>query len=379
MKRLGQRAFRTSMIVIGLLNIIAGCSWKGANSLPLPGIPGDGPESYDVKIQLPNVTNLERNSRVRVGDVTVGKVTNVEREGWHALVTVRLPADVALPENATAKVGQTSVFGSLHIELAAPTSVPPEGRLRSGSLIPLAADSAYPTTEQTLAAVSMLLNGGGLGQLGDITKAFSTAFAGREQDVRTLIEQLDRFVGHLNDQIGEIIAATESFNDVVGDFAAQKPTLDKALSTIPDALRVLKDQRQDITEAFSQLGKFSALTADSVRQTKESLIKEFQDLGPVFNSLANAGPAVTRALGVLATFPYPKDYIDKFQRGDYANSSVIFDFTLSRLDSGLLTGTRFEGSLTELEMQWGRTIGQQPSPYTHSNPLTVPYHVDQGR
>jgi phospholipid/cholesterol/gamma-HCH transport system substrate-binding protein len=29
-------------------------------------------------------------------------------------------------------------------------------------------------------------------------------------------------------------------------------------------------------------------------------------------------------------------------------------------------------------MQWGRTIGQMPSPYTARNPLVVPYHYDQG-
>ena len=44
----------------------------------------------------------------------------------------------------------------------------------------------------------------------------------------------------------------------------------------------------------------------------------------------------------------------------------------------MLTGTRWEGDLTELELQWGRTIGQLPSPYTAANPLVVPYHLDQG-
>jgi phospholipid/cholesterol/gamma-HCH transport system substrate-binding protein len=52
--------------------------------------------------------------------------------------------------------------------------------------------------------------------------------------------------------------------------------------------------------------------------------------------------------------------------------------TLSRLDSSFFTGTRFEGKLTQLELQWGRTIGQQPSPYTFGNPLTVPYQTNQG-
>ena len=56
-------------------------------------------------------------------------------------------------------------------------------------------------------------------------------------------------------------------------------------------------------------------------------------------------------------------------RGDYANLTAIVDLTLSRIDVGMFTGTRWEGDLTELELQWGRTIGQLPSPYTAGNPL----------
>ncbi len=69
----------------------------------------------------------------------------------------------------------------------------------------------------------MLLNGGGIGQIQDITKAFSTAFAGREADLRSLIEQLDEFIGHLDAQTRDIIAASESLNNLAGQFAEQKP------------------------------------------------------------------------------------------------------------------------------------------------------------
>jgi phospholipid/cholesterol/gamma-HCH transport system substrate-binding protein len=51
---------------------------------------------------------------------------------------------------------------------------------------------------------------------------------------------------------------------------------------------------------------------------------------------------------------------------------------LSRLDASFFTGTRWEGNLTELETQWGRTIGVLPSPYTGGNPLLAPYRYDQG-
>jgi phospholipid/cholesterol/gamma-HCH transport system substrate-binding protein len=70
--------------------------------------------------------------------------------------------------------------------------------------------------------------------------------------------------------------------------------------------------------------------------------------------------------------------ISKWFRGDMANVIGVFDFTLSKLDQGLLTGTRWEGDLTELEMQWGRTVGQLPSPYSAGNPLLAPYRYDQG-
>jgi phospholipid/cholesterol/gamma-HCH transport system substrate-binding protein len=368
----------TAALTLMLVLAAAGCQWRGVNSLPLPGTQGHGAGSYTVQAQLPDVNNIQRNSRVRVGDVTVGSVTKIERQDWHALLTMSIDGDVQLPANATAKIGQTSLLGSLHVELAPPTDAAPEGRLHDGSVITLPSGGAYPSTEQTLAAVSAVLNGGGIGQIQDITRELSKAFTGREDDLRSLIGQLDTFVGHLNDQTDEIIATSDSLNNLLGQFAAEKPVVDKALKTLPDGLKVLDDQREQLATALDQLGKFSALAADSANQTKDDLVKELKDLGPVLKSLADTGPALTRSLSFFSTFPFPKETLQNWFRGDYANLTAVVDLTLSRLDSALFTGTRFEGNLTELEMQWGRTIGQLPSPYTAVNPLVVPYHLDQG-
>jgi phospholipid/cholesterol/gamma-HCH transport system substrate-binding protein len=374
------RPFTASALAVLSVAAVSACSsWRGVNSLPLPGTQGNGPGAYTIEAQLPDVANIERNSRVRVGDVTVGNVSDIERQGWHALVTMTINGNVKLPANATATIGQTSLLGSLHIELAPPKDVAPQGVLHDGSIIRLTSGAAFPSTEQTLASVSLLLNGGGLGQIQDITQALSVAFAGRENDLRSLIQQLDIFVGYVNDQKDDIIAAADSLNKLVGQFAAQKPVVDRALTSIPNALSVLKNQRDNLSDALDQLGKFSALVADSTNQTKENLVRELSDLGPVLQSLADAGPALTRSLGLFSTFPFPKDTLTKWLRGDYANLTAVIDLTLSRIDSSLFTGTRYEGNLTNLEMQWGRTIGQLPSPYTARNPLVAPYRWDQGR
>ena len=379
------KVFRGVVVALVSAGMLSGCSgWRGLNSLPLPGVEGKGPGAFVIQAQMPDVDNIEPNSRVRVGDVNVGHVTKIERQGWHALVSMELNGDVKLPANATATLGQTSLLGSLHIELAPPTDTPPEGKLHDGSLIPLASSGKYPSTEQALAAVALLLNGGGIGDIQDITEALSTAFTGRENDLRSLIEQLDKAIGYLDDQKHDIIAASESLNKLIGQFAEQKPVVDKALRTIPDALAVLKDQRNNLADALAQLGKFSALAADSVNQTKDALVQELKDLGPTLEQLANAGPALTRALSFLPTFPFPKETLTNWMRGDYANLTLVLDLTLSRIDQGFFTGSRWECDLTWLELQWGRTIGQFPSPCnaggpgTAGDPLLAPYHLDQG-
>ena len=360
------------------LGVLSGCAeWRGVNSLPMPGTAGGGSDSFEIEVQLPDVSSIQPNSRVRVADVNVGNVTGIERQGWHALVTIRLDGTVDLPANAVATVGQTSLLGSLHVELAPPADTAPVGRLHAGSVIPLTSSGAYPSTEQTLAAVSVLLNGGGVGRLQDVTQALSTALTGRGHELRTLISQLDIFITRVNAQTDDLIGSLDSLDHVVGQFAAQQPVVERAITTIPGALAVLNEQRDSLADALDQFGRFSAVTTDSVNQTRDALIKELDDIGPVLASLADAGPALTRSLSFLGTFPWPKETIGNWIRGDYGNLSLAIDLTLSRLDASLLTGTRWEGDLTRLELEWGRTLGQKPSPYTAGNPLVAPYQAVQ--
>jgi len=360
--------------LLALMFLLNGCGWRGLNSLSLPGTQGRGDGSYTIQAQLPDVVTIQQNTRVRVADVTVGNVTEIEVQDWHALVTMRINGDVRLPANATARVGQTSLLGSMHIELAPPIDEAPRGELTNGSLIPLAATGTYPTTEQTLASVSVLLNGGGLAQLQEINQTFAKALAGRENDMRSLLTQLDIFISGLNAQTNDIITATENLNSLAAQVAAKNQSVDTALNTIPQALAVLSDSRTKLANAITALGQFSAIAASTVDQSREALVANLRNIAPVLRSLADAGPALTRGLDFLSTYPWVKSTIPNWFRGDFANITLVIDLTLSRLDSGLFTGTRWEGNLTELEMQWGRTIGQMPSPYTAGNPLIAPYH-----
>src|ERR1700756_1536482 len=105
--------------------LLAGCQFNGLSSLAMPGTAGHGSGAYSITVDLPDVATLPQNSPVMVDDVTVGSVSGIEAvqrpDGTvYAAVRLSLNGDVRLPSNATAKVAQTSLLGSQHVELAAP-------------------------------------------------------------------------------------------------------------------------------------------------------------------------------------------------------------------------------------------------------------------
>ena len=176
----------------------ARCCWPaaqfgGLNSLDMPGTAGHGSGSYTITVELPDVATLPQNSPVMVDDVTVGSVSGIDAvqrpDGtFYAAVKLSLDGDVNLPANATAKVAQTSLLGSQHIELArSGRRTRGAGRLTDGSNIPLDRTGRYPTTEEVLSSLGVVVNKGNLGALQDITDEAYAAVAGRAGSFADLV------------------------------------------------------------------------------------------------------------------------------------------------------------------------------------------------
>ncbi len=199
-----------------------GCAFHGLNSLPLPGAVGRGPGANIYHVELPNVGTMESNSPVMIDDVVVGSVGTMRVQGWHADVEISVKRDVVVPANVVATVGQTSLLGSMHVELNTPLGQQGSGRLQPGATIPLSRSSAYPSTEQTLSSLGAVVNGGGLGQIGEVIHNFSAALSGHEGAVRDLITRLDTFVGTLDDQRDNIVASIQALNRLAGHL--RRPT-----------------------------------------------------------------------------------------------------------------------------------------------------------
>jgi phospholipid/cholesterol/gamma-HCH transport system substrate-binding protein len=318
-----------------------GCTFSGLNSLPLPGGVGRGPGANTYHLEFANIGTLESNSPVILDDVVVGTVGKMTFSNWRVDVEVSVKPDVVVPANAVASIGQTSLLGSMHVALDPPVGQAPSGRLVPGATIPLDRSSTAPSTEQTLSALSAVVNGGSLGRIGDIIHNFNAVLSGRQGDVRDLLTRLDSFVGVLDAQRDNLIASIAALNRLAGTFADQRDVISRALDRIPPALDVLIRERPRITTALDKLRVFSDTTTRLVNDTQADLVANLKNLDPTLRALADVGDGLDKALAYASVFPLGQDLIDRGVRGDYVNLFDVLDLTVPRLKRGLLLGTRF--------------------------------------
>jgi phospholipid/cholesterol/gamma-HCH transport system substrate-binding protein len=322
-----------------------GCAFNGLNSLPLPGAVGRGPGAKVYHVEVANVVTLESNSPVMIDDVIVGSISKMTAKtvpSWHADVEISVNPGTVIPANAVASVGQTSLLGSMHLALNPPLGQAPSGRLQPGATIPLDRTTTYPSTEQTLSSLSVILNAGGLGQFGDIIHNFNAALSGHAGEVRDLLTRLDRFVGVLNDQRDNLVASIQALNRLSGTFARQRDVITQALYKIPPALDVLIRERPRLVTALNKLGTFSDTANRLVNDAGDDLVRNLRNLEPALKALADVGPDLGQAVAYAPTFPFTQGFIDRYIRGDYTNGYFIIDLTNAGLRKSILRGTHWE-------------------------------------
>lgn len=333
--------------------MLTSCNWRGIADMPLPVGRGTGADHMTIYVQMPDTLALNTNSRVRVADVWVGTVRAIALKNWIATLTLDLEPGVKLPANATAKIGQTSLLGTQHVELAAPKS-PSTQQLKSGDTIALKNSSAYPSVERTLASVAVILNGGGIANLDAIQTEVVSILDGHADQIREFLGRLDTFVTELNRQRDDLTRAIDSTNQLLTIVANRKDTLDRVLTDIPPLIRHFADTRNLFADATESLGRFSSVANRVLADTRPNLYRSLRSLQRPFGQLVLASPYVAGALKLGLTAPFNIDDVSQVIRGDYVNVSAALDLTLSSIDNAMLTGTGFSGALRALEQSWGR-------------------------
>ena len=314
--------------------LLTGCDFD-VYQLPLPG-GTDVDDPITVKAEFVDVLDLVPKSTVKVNDVSVGQITDVDLVGEHAVVTMEIPDDTGLPANAIAEIRQTSLLGEKFVQLSAPESGASSEPLADGATITLEQTGRNPEVEEVLGALSLLLNGGGVAQLKTISSELNKALEGREGTARSVLEQVRDFMGQLDENKQDIVDAIESVNDLAVSVRRQQDSIDAALEDLPSALESLDQQRDDLVTMLQKLSELGDVGVRVIQASKQGTIDTLEQLNPVLTELGNAGDALVKSFNVFLTYPFVDEVVGRdpqvarnLHMGDYTNLSIQLDLDVS--------------------------------------------------
>ncbi|MFI9453956.1 MCE family protein [Amycolatopsis sp. NPDC052450] len=300
---------------------LTACSsdFKGVYDLPLPGGADIGDHPYRVTVQFADVLDLVPQAAVKVGDVPVGRVEKIRlgEDGWTAETVLALNGDVHLPANAIARLRQSSLLGEKFIELA-PGAAKAEGRLGDGGIVPVASTNRNPEFEEVFGALSLLLNGGGIGQLQTINRELSKVMDGNEEEIRSFLSTVEQLVSNLDSHRSEITSALDGLNQLSATLANRKKQVEGALTDLTPGLKSLSDQRTQLVSMLQALDRLSGVGVDVIKKSKADLVADLTALAPILKRLADAGENLPKSLEILPTFPFT-DAVRDGIKGDYLN------------------------------------------------------------
>src|SRR5262245_35190928 len=357
--------------VLAAVLAMSACSsqFTGIYDIPLPGGADLGDHPYTVKANFKDVLDLVPQSGVKVNEVPVGRVEDIQLapDGWTAEVTMRVNGEVKLPANALAMLRQSSLLGEKYIELSAPPPGEAQGKLADNAVIPIARTNRNTDIEEVLGALSMLLNGGGVEQLQSITQELNAALEGNEPDLKNTLANVDTLVSTLDESKSEITRAIDGVNQLAGTLATEKDQLAGASDSLGPGLQVLNDQRSQLVTMLQALDSLSTVAVNTVNASQEDIVADLKALTPALQKLGEAGSDLPKSLQLLFTIPFSDEAVNGI-KGDYFNLYAKIDLNLQTIVDNLSRSRN--NPLQNLPIVGGLLGGQAGG--ADSPPLPVP-------
>ena len=275
---------------------VSGCGLT-ASDLPVPGGGAGGP-TYQLDAVFTDALNLPNKAKVKLDGVDIGRVEGMEVDGYNARVRMAIREEFSLPVDATFKLRQTSALGEVYVAVSAPDT-PAKETWQDGDTVDASNTGQAPGIEDTLAALSLLTNGGGVSQLTTIVRESQKALGGNSSNVESLLKQLGIVLSTLDARSGTIGSIIEKSANISRTVHERDEVVDTALHDLGPAVKVLADQTDELMALLGSLNRLSAtgervvstIRTDvlrlltSVQPALDGYVALDKDLGPVFKDM----------------------------------------------------------------------------------------------
>lgn len=325
-----KRGLVTTAGLVAAAMALSGCSLGGwVYNADLPGGAKLGNDPIKLTADFTDVLDLVPQSNVEVDNVAVGRVSSIALapDGHSAVVTLLVNRSAELPQGTTARLEQTSLLGEKYVALVPPSgasaaAAPP---LQDGATLPLASTSEAVDVEEVLGALSLVLNGGGIGQFQEISRELQKVGDGRTGKIRDFLTQVNRLVDTLNTRRTAITSALDGLDKLSKSLNGEDDKIATALDGLSPGMKVLAQQRPQLVAMLQALDKLSKVTVTTLDRSQKDIVADFKSLDPILTQLAAAGQNLPDSLQILLTYPFPDSVLGAIQ-GDYLNVFMTTNF-----------------------------------------------------
>src|SRR5699024_7037871 len=137
-----------------------------------------------------------------------------------------------------------------------------------------------------------------------ITSELNNALEGREGSAKSVLTQLESFMGQLDSNKAGIVKAIRALNQLSISANEQRKTITPALDDLPAALESIDSQRQDLVKMLRALSKLGKVGTRVIKASKTATIDTLEQLQPVLTQFAKSGDDFANAFHVFLTYPF---------------------------------------------------------------------------
>jgi phospholipid/cholesterol/gamma-HCH transport system substrate-binding protein len=219
-----------------------------------------------------NVSNMRKNSLVRIAGVEVGKVQNIS-VNRDATVRVDFTADdsVVLTEGSRAVIRYDNLFGDRYLALD-------EGaggvkRLNPGDTIPVSRTQPALDLDAVIGGFRPLFRALNPEQVNELSGQLLQAFQGQGPTIGSFLDQAAAVTNTLADRDQLIGQVVNNLNVVLGSLGGQSDKLDKAVTSLSELIGRLSERKTDISNAVAYTNAAAGSVADLMSQAREPFQK----------------------------------------------------------------------------------------------------------
>jgi phospholipid/cholesterol/gamma-HCH transport system substrate-binding protein len=218
--------------------------------------------------EFDQVAGLSLQSAIRVAGVKVGAVTAIDLDGKKAKVTLGLPKEFQVYQDATASLSSIGILGEKYVELD--PGHPAAGLLPEDATIPSKTGAGLDSLMESMGAIGK--------DVQNVTKALSESIGGEQGR-----QKLDEIVDNIRQLTGEFRAMAQENHGAINS----------TLANVQGMSSDLKEKLPRIAQQFEDLGKNLNTLVNEGRPELKGVLTDVRKLTASLQQTADNAASIT--------------------------------------------------------------------------------------